>query len=131
MVSTDPISDMLTRVRNAIAVRKPTVDVPYSRVKQDVAQILKSKGFIEKTETNGEGIEKKLVIQINQGDKNPSITEIVRISRPGRRVYSSAKDIPVVKRGRGIVIISTSKGVMAGDEAKKNQVGGELLCKVY
>jgi small subunit ribosomal protein S8 len=131
MVSTDPLSDMLTRIRNAIAVQKSAVDVPYSKVKQNVAAILKSSGFIDKVETSGQGISKKLVITINADNANANITAIERLSKPGRRVYSKVYDIPVVKRGRGIVIVSTSKGVMTGDQAKKNKIGGELICKVY
>ena len=131
MVSTDPISDMLTRIRNAIAVRKTAVDVPYSKVRESVAGILKSNGFIDKVEVNGKGIDKKLTIRINRDEANADITAIERVSRPGRRVYSKVDDIPVVKRGRGIVIVSTSKGVMTGDQAKKVKIGGELICKVY
>ncbi len=131
MVSSDPISDMLTRIRNAVAVRKETVDVPYSKVKENVAGILQSNGFINKVQTSGEGITKKLTITIASSSSNPAITAIERVSRPGRRVYSSVDDIPTVKRGRGIVIVSTSKGVMTGDEARKIKVGGELICKVY
>lgn len=131
MVSTDPISDMLTRIRNAIAVRKFTVEMPYSKIKENVASILKVNGFVSSLKVNGEGISKQLVIQINDQQHNAAITEIKRISRPGRRVYTSAEDIPVVKRGRGIVIVSTSKGVMTGEEAKKAKAGGELICKVF
>lgn len=131
MVSTDPISDMLTRIRNAAAVHKSMVDVPYSKVKENVAKLLKSAGFIESVNTKGDGPAKKIVIEISRDDKSAKITEIERVSKPGRRVYSSADDIPVVKRGRGIVIVSTSRGIMTGDEAKKIHVGGELICKVY
>lgn len=131
MVSTDPISDMLTRIRNTIAVGKASVEVPYSKVKQNVASILQSNDFIDKVEVSGDGIAKKLIITINKDDTNANITSIERLSKPGRRVYSKVDDIPVVKRGRGIVIVSTSKGVMSGDQAKKDKIGGELICKVY
>jgi small subunit ribosomal protein S8 len=131
MVSTDPISDMLTRIRNAIAVSKSEVRMPYSKVKQGVADLLQANNFIDGVSVDGEGIEKTLIVRINNESTNARITEIERISRPGRRSYSSAEDIPVVKRGRGIVIISTSKGLMTGDEAKKTRIGGELICKVY
>lgn len=131
MVSTDPISDMLTRIRNATAVRKNTVDVPYSKVKENVAGILKSSGFISSVNVDGAGISKKLTITISPDESNPRITDIERLSRPGRRVYSKVDDIPTIKRGRGIVIVSTSKGVMTGEQAKKIKVGGELICKVY
>lgn len=131
MVSTDPISDMLTRVRNAIAVNKNEVSMPYSKAKHSVADLLASNKFIDSVKADGEGIDKKLHIKINDNAKNASITEITRLSRPGRRMYVRSKDIPTVKNGRGIVIVSTSKGIMTGDKAKKEQVGGELICKVY
>lgn len=131
MVSTDPISDMLTRIRNAIAVNRNEVKMPFSRVKQSVAELLRANNFIDGVAVNGEGIEKSLVITINDKNTNARITEIERVSRPGRRLYATVDKIPIVKRGRGIVIISTSKGLMTGDEAKKSRIGGELICKVY
>ena len=131
MVSTDPIADMLTRIRNAIAVRKSEVVMPHSKVKQSVAELLKKSGFVSDVKVTDLSLGKSLTIVINGEHENARITEIVRLSKPGRRFYVAAKDIPVVKRGRGVVIISTSKGVMTGDEAKKQRVGGELICKVY
>lgn len=131
MVSTDPISDMLTRIRNAILVSKTEVSMPHSNIKQSVAELLKANGFISKVSASGAGIDKKLNIVINDEESNPKITEISRLSRPGRRMYARSTDIPSVKQGRGIVIISTSKGVMTGDAAKKANIGGELICKVY
>lgn len=131
MVSTDPISDMLTRIRNAIAVSKTEVEMPYSSVKHRVADILCDTRFLNKVNVQGEGIAKKLVVTINERGENARITEISRISKPGRRQYVKADGIPSVKRGRGIVIVSTSKGLMTGDQAKKTNIGGELICKVY
>lgn len=131
MVSTDPISDMLTRIRNAIAVGKSEVSLPHSRVKQSVAELLQKSGFINEVKADGEGIDKKIRIKINGEDENAKITKISRMSRPGRRLYARANEIPVVKQGRGLVIVSTSKGIMTGDEAKKAKVGGELICQVY
>jgi small subunit ribosomal protein S8 len=131
MVSTDPISDMLTRIRNAIAVSKSEISLPYSKIKLSVAQILVKNGFISDVSASGKGIDKKITIIINEQNANPKITEIDRLSRPGRRLYVKAKEIPKVKSGRGIVIVSTPKGVMSGDDAKKSAVGGELICKVY
>jgi small subunit ribosomal protein S8 len=131
MVSTDPISDMLTRIRNGIAVSKTEVSMPYSRIKQNVAELLKANNFVDNVAVEGEGISKKLIVRINGDDANARITEIERISRPGRRAYANVDQIPTVKRGRGIVILSTSKGLMTGDEAKKTRIGGELICKVY
>jgi len=129
--STDPIADMLSRIRNAIAVRKGQVVLPHSNVKESVARLLKDSKFLSDIKVQGEGTAKTLVVTINSEDENARITEIVRLSKPGRRFYVAAKDIPTVKRGRGVIIVSTSKGMMTGDEAKKQRVGGELICKVY
>jgi len=131
MVSTDPIADMLTRIRNAIAVRKSEVVMPHSKVKQSVAELLKKSGFVSDVKVTDLSLGKSLTIVINGEHENARITEIVRLSKPGRRSYTNATEIPTVMRGRGIVIISTSKGMMTGAEAKKQGVGGELICKVY
>lgn len=131
MVSTDPIADMLTRIRNAVAVNKNLVVLPHSNIKQTVAEVLAKNGFIDKVETNGDGGFKTLKITIAQPDSNAKITEIVRLSKPGRRLYSAANEIPKVKYGRGLVVVSTSKGIMSGAEAKEAGLGGELICKVY
>ncbi len=131
MVSTDPIADMLTRIRNAILVRKNEVVMPHSKVKQSVAELLKNSGFVSAVTVSDAAVGKSLKVVINGEGQNANITEIVRLSKPGRRVYYASRDIPTVKRGRGIVIISTSKGMMTGDQAKKQGVGGELICKVY
>src|SRR5262245_35326120 len=101
MVSTDPISDMFTRIRNAAAVNKHAVDLPYSRIKETVAQILVDNGFLKAVSVDDSGIHKSLRIVINDEGTNSVITEISRVSRPGRRVYVGADDIPTVKRGRG------------------------------
>ena len=130
-VTTDPIADMLTRVRNAIAVNQVMVSLPYSRVKESVAKILADTNFIDNVKVEGKDKEKKLVLRLASEGHNTRITEIQRISKPGRRAYAKTNDIPVVMQGRGIVIVSTSKGIMSGDEARKNKIGGELICKVY
>lgn len=131
MTSTDPIADMLTRVRNAILVRKHEVVMPHSKAKQSVAEILKNNGFLKDVSVVDASVGKTLKLVINDEHENAPITEIVRMSKPGRRFYVKAKDIPTVKRGRGIVVVSTSKGVMTGQDAKAQSVGGELICKVY
>lgn len=131
MVSTDPIADMLTRIRNAIAVNKHQILVPFSKVKVTVLEVLKSNNFITSYEVVGESTEKHIVVVINEPNTNARITEIERISKPGRRVYSNVADLPKVKYGRGIVVVSTSKGIMTGAQAKKAGLGGELICKVY
>jgi small subunit ribosomal protein S8 len=129
--STDPIADMFTRIRNAIAVHKNQVSLPHSSIKESVARLLKESKFIEDVSVSDATVGKTLNIQINNENSNARITEIVRLSKPGRRSYVNSQEIPVVKRGRGIVIISTSKGLMTGDRAKTEHVGGELICKVY
>ncbi len=133
MVSTDPISDMLTRIRNAINVNKTEVTMPYSRLKETVARELAKAKFLSdvKVEDGELAHLKKLIIVINEPGTNARITEIERLSKPGRRVYTGADEIPQVKNGRGMVIISTSRGVMTGTEATKQRLGGELICKVY
>lgn len=131
MVSTDPISDMLTRIRNAILVRKADVSVPYSRIKEAIARLLADNNFVSSVAVEGKGIDKRLLITINPSDSNAPITSIERISSPGRRQYVNVRNIPTVKRGRGIVIISTSQGLMTGTDAKAKSLGGELICKVY
>jgi small subunit ribosomal protein S8 len=131
IVSTDPIADMLTRIRNAINVRKNEVSLPHSNVKESVARLLQKSNFIDAVKIDGEGVTKKLVLTINAEHTNARITEIQRLSKPGRRYYVRSQEIPTVKRGRGVVIVSTSKGMMTGDEAKAQKVGGELICKVY
>ncbi len=130
-VSTDPIADMLTRLRNAMAVNKPSVSVPYSRSKEAVARLLQTSGFLSDVNVAGEGLNRILNITMQGPNEAARITEIVRLSKPGRRLYAGAQEIPVVKRGRGIIVISTSKGMMTGDEAKKQGVGGELICRIY
>jgi small subunit ribosomal protein S8 len=131
MVSTDPIADMLTRIRNAIAVRKHEVVLPHSKVKESVARLLKDSGFVREVKVTDATIGKTLKVVINDEGDNARITEIVRLSKPGRRYYAGSDKIPVVKRGRGVVIISTSKGMMIGADARKQGLGGELICKVY
>ena len=131
MVSTDPISDMLTRIRNAIAVNRSEVTLPYSSVKERVARILAENNFLDDVKVVEGDKTKQLSIVINQTANNARITEVVRLSKPGRRLYASADKIPTVKRGRGIVVISTSQGVMSGDDARSKRLGGELICKVY
>jgi small subunit ribosomal protein S8 len=131
LVSTDPIADMLSRVRNAIAVNKPQVSLPHSRVKETIARILADNGFINSVSVDEEDGRKYLIITINSEDESAKITEIKRLSRPGRRMYVKSPAVPSVKRGRGIVVISTSHGIMTGRDAMAKNLGGELICEVY
>lgn len=132
MNSTDPIADMLSRIRNAIAVNKSELTLPYSKIKESVAQILKESNFLVdiKSSKTSESF-KTLHITINSEGTNAKITEIKRLSKPGRRLYVPADKIPIIKGGRGIVVVSTSKGMMTGKQAKATKVGGELICEVY
>ena len=129
--TTDPIADMLTRIRNAIMVRKHEVTLPHSKLKEAVARLLAESNFVDGVEVKDSGVGKALTVKINDENSNARITEIVRVSKPGRRYYVNALEIPTVKRGRGVVILSTSKGLMTGDRAKAEKIGGELICKVY
>lgn len=123
---------MLTRVRNAISVNKSEISLPHSRVKETIAKLLVQNDFLTDAKaSNDEAGRKQLIITIAPAGANARITEITRLSRPGRRQYVKATDIPVVMRGRGIVIVSTSQGVMTGDQARAKKLGGELICKVY
>jgi small subunit ribosomal protein S8 len=128
---TDPIADMLTRIRNAIAASRPHVVLPHSKIKENIARILKDNGFITDYQVDSSGQFKSLVITVNASDDAPKITALQRVSKPGRRVYTSAEDIPLVLGGRGMVIVSTSGGVMSGREARRQGLGGELICKVW
>lgn len=129
--STDPIADMLSRIRNAIAVNKPEIVLPHSKVKEAVAQLLVDNRFVNGLRVSDAAIGKSLVLKLSDENKNSPITEIKRLSKPGRRYYVSADKVPMVKRGRGLVIVSTSKGVMTGSDAKKQGIGGELICSIY
>lgn len=129
--TTDPIADMLTRIRNAIAARKNEVSVPHSKIKESVAKLLCDNNFIDDVAVDKATVGKIIRINLNPQNSAARITEIERISTPGRRHYASAAEIPKVKQGRGIVIVSTSKGLMTGTDAQKSKIGGELICKVY
>ena len=129
--STDPIADLLTRIRNAIAVGKNEVRLPSSKLKVTVAKELVRTGYLADVKVEKQSPRDELVVTIYRDGENPTITEIARVSKPGRRVYASANDIPRVKSGRGVMLVSTSEGVMTGSEAFKQRLGGELICKVY
>jgi small subunit ribosomal protein S8 len=131
-VITDPIADMLTRIRNANTANHPTVDIPASKVKRAVAEILKEEGFIRSFEVVTEGPQGTLRVTLKYGpEKEKVITGLRRISRPGLRVYTGRGEIPRVLGGLGLVIISTSKGIMSGKRAKREGFGGEVLAYVW
>lgn len=129
--STDPVADMLTRIRNAIAVNKTEVRLPHSKLKETVARQLAASGYLAKVDVEEAKPRSVLVITVCKEGENPTITEIKRVSKPGRRVYAAVTEIPRIKSGRGVVLVSTSKGVMTGTQARKQRLGGELICQVY
>ncbi len=131
MQTTDPIADLLTRIRNAKMVGKTEVRVPASKLKKVVAEQLKKNGYLADIKTESAKPRDVLVVTINKPGTNSTINEIKRVSKPGRRVYAKSSEMPKVKSGRGIVLVSTSKGVMTGSEAVKNKLGGEVLLEVY
>jgi len=129
---TDPIADMLTRIRNAVMARHPYADVPASRLKLEVVRILKREGFIRGYEVKGDGPKKTIRVHLAYTEKGePLISGLQRVSRPGLRVYVKRGQIPRVYGGLGIAIISTSQGVMTGQEAWRRHLGGEVLCYVW
>jgi small subunit ribosomal protein S8 len=129
---TDPIADMLTRIRNANRAYHKTVDVPASRVKQDIARILKEEGYVKDFKMTKENGFDVIQVELNYGpDRERSITGIKRISKPGLRIYAKKDEIPRVLGGLGIAVMSTSKGLMTGREAKQAGLGGEVLCYVW
>lgn len=131
MVS-DPIADMLTRIRNGLKAKFPKVDVPSSKLKLEIARILKDEGYILNYKIVDEGSHKAIRIYLKYQDNGaPVISHLERVSRPGCRVYAGSREIPKVLGGLGVSILTTPKGVMTGKEARRQNVGGELLCRVY
>ena len=131
MVMTDPIADMLTRIRNANRQHHETVMVPASKLKVDIAEILKNEGFIKGYKVEGEGPIKNIVITLKYRGNERVITDLKRISKPGLRVYAKVNELPKVLNGLGIVILSTSQGLMTDKEARAKQVGGEVLAYIW
>lgn len=132
MVVTDPIADMLTRIRNANQMRYKEVEVPASKMKLEIARILKEEGFVADYKVKKNNVQSIISLSLKYGDKKERvITGLKRISKPGLRVYAKAEDVPTVLNGLGIAIVSTSKGVMTGKDAKKESLGGEVLAYVW
>ena len=128
---TDPIADMLTRVRNSLAVKKPEVVLPFSKIKYEIAKILHEAGYLESVEKVEDRFAKlKLVLAYKEGQV-PVITHIKRISKPGLRVYVGRDEIPYVLNDLGLAILSTSRGLMTNKQARRGRVGGELICEVW
>jgi small subunit ribosomal protein S8 len=137
MSVTDPIADMLTRIRNAALAGQSMVAMPHSKVKVEIAKILKEEGFLESFETAEGERANQTVLRVRlkyvgeRRQRRPVLTNLVRVSRPGRRVYTKKQDIPWVLSGMGVSILSTPKGVMTGQRARQLNVGGEIICKVW
>lgn len=131
----DPIADMLTRVRNALTARKLEVEVPKSKIKVEIARILKEEGYIEDYSVGDESPIPMIKISLkyfgSRRDRRPVITQLQRISKPGRRVYRKRSELPIVLSGTGIAIITTPSGVMTAQQARRNGVGGEVLCYIW
>jgi len=128
----DPISDMLTRIRNGLQARHETVNIPASKMKLEIARIMRAEGYIKNfkfIQDNKQGIIK--VMLKYDDNQNPIIIEMKRVSKPGRRIYAKVDEIPVVKKGLGVAILSTSRGVVTDKKARKEKVGGEVLCTIW
>ena len=128
----DPLSDLFSRIRNAQMRNKPIVSSPVSKMRESILEVLKNEGYIRGyARTKHTSGKEELDIELKYEDRGPVISDITRISKPGRRVYSGAERIPYVHNGLGISIISTSKGVMTDTDAREQKVGGEIICKVF
>lgn len=128
---TDPISDMLTRLRNAFAVHKREVTLPYSNMKFAIAKILEKEGYVEGVEKTTQGTHPALRMTLTYRDGRPSIVEVHRVSTPGHRVYAKATELPRVSSDMGIAIVSTSNGLMTNKQARARKLGGEVICEVF
>jgi len=128
---TDPISDMLTRIRNASQVRKPEVRIPYSKMKLAVAKIMAEEGYVNAVDKQGSGIGVELHIELKYDGRQSFIRSLKRVSTPGHRVYHGYQDLPRVLSDKGIAVVSTSQGVMTNKEARRRKLGGEVLCEIY
>ncbi len=132
MSFTDPVADFLTRIRNGIKARHQKIDVPASKLKLEIARILKEEGYVANYKATEEEGKKVIRVYLKYGaDNNAAISNVTRVSRPGCRVYVGKTDIPRVLGGLGINILTTPKGVMTGKQARKEGVGGEILCEIY
>ena len=131
IATTDQIADLVTRIRNAVSVGKNEILVPTSKLKVAVVEVLAKSGYIASYDIVEGSPRGMLHVVINEPGTVAKVNEITKVSKPGRRVYSAADDLPTIKSGRGMIIVSTSKGLMTGREAKKNRLGGEILVKVW
>ncbi len=126
---TDPIADMLTRIRNSSAAHRVEVSLPFSKVKFAVAKILEKSGYLAGVESKEDT--RELVLKLRYDGRAPAFESVRRVSKPGRRVYSKAGELPTVRSGNGMAIVSTSQGIMTNIEAKARKLGGEIICEIY
>ncbi len=132
MSMTDPVSDMLTRIRNATTVRHDRTDIPASKTKLEIAKILKQEGYIRTFKTLEEGPQGLIRVYLKYAeDGEPVIHDLQRVSKPGRRVYRGADDLPKVRNGLGVAVVSTNRGVLTDEQARSLRVGGEVLCEIW
>lgn len=131
MAVTDQIADLLTRIRNGAKAGHRTVNIPRSNMKLAIANILKDQGYISDVSEEAEGVQGKIVVTLKYFNRQPAIREIKRASKPGRRLYVASDELPRVKNGLGIAIISTSQGVLTDKEARRRKIGGEFVCTVW
>ncbi len=128
---TDPVSDMLTRIKNAYMARKTSVSMPTSKVKEAIAQVLVANNYVAEIKKEDHPVQPVLVLTLSYNGKSPALTDLKRISKPGRRLYTNVDNIPRTLGGYGVTIISTSQGVMSDKDAKKKNIGGEILCQIW
>lgn len=128
---TDPIADMLTRIRNAVAIKKPELVMPYSKAKHSIAKILEEERYINKAEKIKTGNFEELKINLRYTEHGPAIRHIKMISKPGQRIYISSKELPRILNGYGLAVISTSSGIMTNKTAAKQKIGGEFVCEIW
>ena len=128
----DPIADMLTSIRNAQAARKETVSVPYSKIKMEIAKVLAKEKFIKEADHKGKKTNKTIDMVLSYGDSGqPAITSLKRVSKPSRRIYSPSSKIRKIRQGFGFQVLSTPRGILSGKEARREKIGGEVICEVY
>ncbi|KKW22711.1 MAG: 30S ribosomal protein S8 [Parcubacteria group bacterium GW2011_GWA2_51_12] len=131
-MTTDPIADMLTQIRNAIAVKKSEISLRHSMLKENLANVFEHEGWIKKVEATGDGTQKMLRLELRYSPNgSPSITGIKRVSKPGQRIYARVSEIPKLRVGIGATIISTSRGLMTDKQARQAKVGGEVICQIW
>lgn len=131
-MTTDPIADMLTRIRNAIHAAKETVDIPHSRIKEQIAKLLKEEGYIADYEVSREGVKGNLRVKIKYSEDGiPAIQHIERVSKPGRRIYRGVDNMYLIRRGMGTALLSTSQGLLPDRECRRRKIGGEVVCLIW